>query len=93
MALTGTVLLSNPVASDQLTARSVTVTVNGTALSPIDATSAPATFACNNGDLITVVATDTNAAGNSAPSAVFTITAPAAEGVPATPTVLGVTFA
>ena len=94
MALTATVSLSALVATDNVTDRTVYVAVNGTAIAPIDAFSSPATFPCNYGDSIAVYDIDTNAAGPSAPSPTFTITAPPAPAsVPTTPAVLGVTFA
>ena len=53
------------------------------------------TFTCNPGDVISGTDVDTNAQGDSAPSPVFTATAPTTPptpGVPTTPTITGITF-
>lgn len=90
--MTGTVQLSPVVAADNDLTRTVTVTINGTALPPIDATTSPAVFTCAPGDLITVTDIDTNSVGASPVSPVFSVTAPPLS-VPVQPTVMGVTFA
>ena len=91
--MTGLVQLSAVVPADNVTHRMVTVTING-GPTPIvfDDISGTATFACNPGDVCVVTDVDSNAAGSSLPSAPFSATAPPVPSVPATPTVLGVTF-
>ena len=91
--MTGTVLLSPTLASDNVTKRTVTVTIAGVALPPIDATSVAATFPCNPGDVGTVIDVDTNAVGDSLPSPTFAFAVPVAPLVPTQPTVVSVTFA
>jgi hypothetical protein len=91
--MTATVALSNTLLSDNVTKRTVTVVINGTALPPIDATNSAATFPVSPGDVGTVTDTDFNAAGPSVPSPLFPFAVPAAPTVPVQPTVLGVTFA
>jgi hypothetical protein len=91
--MTGLVQLSAVVASDDVTHRMVSVTINGSA-TPIvfDDLSGTATFSCNPGDSCVVTDVDSNAAGSSLPSTPFTAVAPGPANVPATPSVLGVTF-
>jgi hypothetical protein len=90
--MTGTVQLSDTLVGDHVTSRQVTVTVNGAALPPIEAISSPAAFQCADGDAITVVAVDINAAGPSAPSATFSTTAHLPVTPPVAPTVTAVVF-
>jgi hypothetical protein len=89
--MTGTVQLSPVVAADHVSSRQVVVTINGTALAPIEASVNPATFTCNAGDAISVVDTDINAGGSTA-SVPFTITAALPTSPPTQPVVLGVVF-
>jgi hypothetical protein len=91
--MTGLVQLSAVNPTDDVTHRTVTVVINGST-TPIvfDDISGTGTFACNPGDSCVVSDVDSNAAGSSLPSAPITAVAPAPLNVPATPTVLGVTF-
>ncbi len=89
--MTGTVSLSPLIASDHVSSRQVVVSINGTALPPIEAISTDAQFTCADGDAIIVVDTDINAAG-STDSDPFSTTATLPLSPPAKPTVLGVTF-
>lgn len=89
--MTGTVILSPVVLTDHVIARSVVVTLNGTPLPPIDATTSQAQFACNDGDTGTVVDTDTNAAGAISSDA-FSFTAHLPLAPPTKPSVNNVVF-
>lgn len=62
--MTGTVTLSPVVAADHVTSRQVVVTLNGTALAPLEAVGGPVSFPCNDGDSYSIVDTDINAAGS-----------------------------
>lgn len=91
--MTGLVQLSIVNAADNVTHRMVSVDINGSP-TPIvfDDISGTVTFSCNPGDSCVVTDVDSNDAGSSLPSAPFTAVAPAPVNVPATPSVLGVTF-
>jgi hypothetical protein len=89
--MTGTVSLSPVVPSDHVSSRQVVVTVNATALPPIEAVTDPAQFTCNDGDTISIVDTDINAAGQTA-SSPFSVVAHLPLQAPTQPSVTGVVF-
>lgn len=94
--MTGTVKLSDLIPAEQVTSTSVVVTVNGTDLPPIDASSTPATFTANPGDTVIINGTDTNSFGTTPFTAPFQTTAPAFPppvGPPTARTVQGVDWA
>ena len=90
--MTGTVALSPVLATDHVTSRQVVVTINGTALPPIEAITNPAQFTANAGDVCVIVDTDINTAGSTA-SDPFTVTAALPLQPPTKPSITGVTFA
>ncbi len=73
--MTGTIALSPVNPADHVTSRQVTVTLNGTALPPIEAVSSPATFTAADGDTYSISVVDSNSVGAAAPGPLLTGTA------------------
>jgi hypothetical protein len=93
-ALQGTITLSAPAASPSISKRTVSLVINGGTPSSLDASSGSATFTCNDGDTVSVTDVDTSTGGvSSAPSAAVTVIAHDTVSVPATPSVVGISFA
>ncbi len=87
----GTVTLTDLVPNEHVSSRQVLVTINGTALPPIEAILSPAQFTCNDGDDVIVTPTDINAAGPTE-GAPFEVTASLPLSPPTAPSVVGITF-
>lgn len=94
--MTGIVTASPGVSSDQDLQLLITVTLDGTLMAPLDATTGPVKFPCSPGQIYQVFQTDVNVVGASAPSAIVTGTVPTIlappTAVPAQPGVPTVTF-
>lgn len=94
--MTGIVTASPGVSSDQDLQLLITVTLDGTAMAPLDATAGPVKFPCSPGQVYQIFQVDVNAIGASPQSAVVTGTVPTIvippTAVPAQPGVPTVTF-